>query len=118
MPFVLRWAIAFAFTQMVEAPIYAAAIGAARATRERWAIALAASLLTHPIVWFVLPDVVSLLAPDASPWSAIAVAELFAVSLEAAWLALFGVRRALLLALLANGTSFTLGLFAYVHLAW
>ncbi|MBX7192216.1 MAG: hypothetical protein K1X94_09170 [Sandaracinaceae bacterium] len=118
MPLFVRWAIALAFTQMVEAPIYATAIGGARPTRERWAIALAASFITHPLVWFVIPELVSTLAPGASHWSAIAVAETFAVTAEALWLALFGVRYALPLALLANGASFTLGLFAYVFLAW
>lgn len=118
MPLFVRWAIALAFTQVVEAPIYAAAIGPDRRTRERWALALAASFITHPLVWFVIPDVVSTLAPNASHWSAIAVAETFAVVAEALWLTMFGVRLALPLALLANGTSFTLGLFAYVYLAW
>ncbi len=117
-PLFVRWAIAFAFTQLVEAPIYASAIGEQRVRRERWAIALAASLLTHPMVWFVIPDLVSHLAPDASHWSAIAVAETFAVTLETLWLMAFGVRHAFALALLANGASFTLGLFAYVYLAW
>lgn len=117
-PLFVRWAIAFAFTQMVEAPIYAAAIGESRVRRERWGIALAASLLTHPMVWFVIPDLVGYIAPEASHWSAIAVAETFAVTLEAAWLYTFGVRPAFALALVANGASFTLGLFAYVYLAW
>ena len=118
MPLFVRWALALAFTQVVEAPIYATAIGDARPPRERWALALAASFLTHPLVWFVIPDVVATIAPDASHWSAIAVSETFAVVAEALWLALFGVRHALGLALLANGASFTLGLFAYVYLAW
>jgi hypothetical protein len=117
-PIVARWALALAFTQMVEAPIYAAAIGADRPRGERWALALAASFLTHPLVWFVIPDLVATLAPEAAPWSAIGVAETFAVVSETAWLATFGVRHALPLALLANGASFTLGLFAYVYLGW
>lgn len=118
MPLIARWALALAFTQVVEAPIYAASIGEDRPRRERWAIALAASLITHPLVWFVIPDLTSLLAPDAGPWSSIALAETFAVTAEALWLALFSVRHAFVLALLANGTSFTLGLFLYTYLAW
>lgn len=118
MPFFVRWAIALAFTQVVESPIYAAAIGRDRAPRERWAIALAASFMTHPLVWFVIPDLVGTLAPEANHWWSIAVAETFAVTAEALWLWLFGVRQALALSLFANGTSFTLGLFAYVYLAW
>jgi len=40
------------------------------------------------------------------------------VTLEAAWLYTFGVRPAFALAVVANGASFTLGLFAYVYLGW
>lgn len=118
MPLFVRWAIALAFTQVVEAPLYAAAMGASRPASERWGIALAASFMTHPLVWFVVPDLVHTLSPESSTWAAIAVAEAFAVCAEALWLSLFGVRHAALLALLANCASFTLGMFAYVYLAW
>jgi hypothetical protein len=118
MPYFLRWALAFAFTEVVEAPIYAFGLEASRPRRERWAIALAASLLTHPMVWFVFPELTQTIAPGASPWLAIALAETFAVLAEAAWLAAFGARLALALALLSNGTSFTLGLFLYTYLGW
>jgi len=117
-PLFLRWLLALAFTQVVEAPIYAFAIGETRARRERWAIALAASLITHPLVWFVIPEATSWLLPDAGRWTAIAVAETFAVVAEALWLATWSVRLSLPLALFANGTSFTLGLFLYVYLGW
>ena len=118
MPLVARWALALAFTQLVEAPMYASAIGDDRARGERWAIALGASLITHPLVWFVFPDLTALIAPEAGPWSSIALSETFAVTAEAIWLWLFGVRHAFPLALLANGTSFLLGLFLYTYLAW
>ncbi|GAB4208771.1 MAG: hypothetical protein OHK0013_27540 [Sandaracinaceae bacterium] len=118
MPYFLRWALAFAFTEVVEAPIYAFSLDPIRPRRERWAIALAASLLTHPLVWFVFPELTRTIAPEASPWLAIALAESFAVLTEAAWLAAFGSRLALAIALLANGTSFTLGLFLYTYLGW
>lgn len=118
MPHVVRWALALAFTQCVEAPVHAAALGCARPPRERWTLALAASLITHPLVWFVVPDVVDLAFPAASPWTAVAVAEGFAVVVEASWLALFGARLALPASVLANGASFTLGLFLYTHLGW
>jgi hypothetical protein len=118
MPYLLRWALAFAFTEVVEAPIYAFALEDTRPRRERWAIALAASLLTHPMVWFVFPELTQTLARGASPWLSVALAETFAVLVEAAWLAAFGARLAVVLALLANGTSFTLGLFLYTYLGW
>jgi hypothetical protein len=117
-PYFLRWALALAFTQVVEAPIYGLSMDESRPARERWAIALAASLLTHPLVWFVIPDVAGALELDGSPWLVIAVSEAFAVLAEALWLWAFGVKLALPLALLANGASFTLGLFLYTYLGW
>ena len=52
--------------------------------------------------------------------AAVAVAEVFALTAEAAWLRAFGVRAptALLVSLLANGTSFSAGLFCYRALGW
>ncbi len=92
------WLIAFLFTQAVEAPLYL------KATSGRWAVALGASAVTHPLVWFAFP----VLLPDSYAVMVLA-AEAFAVSVEAAWLLAFGVPRALLLSLLANGASATVG---------
>jgi hypothetical protein len=46
------------------------------------------------------------------------VSELFAVLAEALWLGAFRVQHAFFYALLANVTSFTLGLFLYTYLGW
>src|SRR5262249_7561235 len=77
------WLSAFAFTQAVEVPIYIFGLGidgAEDATvARRAAIGFGASALTHPIVWFVIPG----LLPWASYWSMVAVAETFAVLVEA-----------------------------------
>lgn len=43
------WLRAFAFTQIVEAPVYRRALGVS------WIAALGASAITHPFVWFVFP---------------------------------------------------------------
>ncbi len=99
--YITRWLEAFAFTQLVEAPLYREALGVS------WWRALAASTITHPIVWFGffhpalhLPHLAAMVA-----------AELFAVLVEAAWFApRAGWRRALCVSLLANGTSLGLGL--------
>ena len=97
----LLWARAFLFTQVVEVPIYL------RGTDGRWGTSLLASTFTHPVVWFLIPGWV----PDAwGYWGMVAVAELFAVGAEAAWLYWRGVRRALLWSLLANGASSLFGL--------
>lgn len=118
MPLVLHWLIAFAFTQTVEAPIYVLAAGNARTRRERWAIALAASAITHPLVWYVIPELCIELHPALTGWWTVLVSELFAVAVEALWLGAFRIQHALFFALLANVTSFTLGLFLYTFLGW
>jgi hypothetical protein len=114
--FALRWLTAFAFTQMVEMGIYVNAFPVERPRRERLAIAFCASGITHPLVWYFIPDVAGSIG--ISWWPTVAIAEAFAVLAEAALLACFGVRMPLLWALLANGTSFLIGLFCYTHFGW
>jgi hypothetical protein len=100
----LAWARAFAFTQLVEVPIYRRGLGAS------WARAFGASAITHPIVWWVAVE---------SGWSAswavrAASVEGFALVVEAIWFGVtWGARRGLLWSLVANTTSFTLGLLSY-----
>lgn len=115
MDFVLRWLWAFVFTELVETGIYVQATGD-RPLRERLAIGLGASAITHPLVWFVIPEVTQ--AFGIGWWTTVAIAETFAVLVEAGWLASFGARRALLWSLTANGVSFSLGLVGYVLLRW
>ena len=93
------WLIAFAITQAVEVPIYG--LGA---TERKWGVAFGASLITHPIVWFVFPRYF----PGSYPVM-IACAELFAVAIEATWLATFGVRRPIEWSFFANLASFSTG---------
>ncbi len=117
------WLRAFLLTQMVEMGVYVPVAGS-RPMRERVAIAFAASAITHPLVWFVIPDAVRLAGTTGDWhtdwWIVIAVAETFAFLAEALWLWLFGARpaRAVLKSLLANGASFTLGLFLYERMEW
>jgi hypothetical protein len=115
--FVLRWLTAFVFTQIVEMGIYVGAFPVEqRPLRERLAIAFCCSGITHPLVWYVIPDATSSIG--ISWWPTVFLAETFAVVTEAALLACFGVRAPLLWALLANGTSFLIGLFCYTHFGW
>ena len=105
------WLFAFAFTQIVEIPIYLWALSRAHggASRARDAIvAFAASAITHPVVWFVFPR---LFSPRAYV-PMLTCAEAFAVLVEAAWLRAFGVRRALAGSLVANGASLGLGMLS------
>lgn len=94
------WLVAFAITQAVEVPIYG--LGP---LRRRWAAAFGASLITHPIVWFVFPRFFP------GPYEVmLACAELFAVAIEAAWLASLGVQRPIEWSFIANAASFGTGL--------
>jgi hypothetical protein len=98
---VQAYLLAFCFTQAVEMPIYVAALDCG------WLAAFGASLLTHPIVWFVIFD------PSWHMSYALAsvIAELFAWLVEAAyfgwWLRL---RRALGVTFVANLASCVIGL--------
>lgn len=117
------WLRAYLFTHMVEMGIYVHAVPD-RPWRERIAVAFGASAFTHPIVIFVITDYVPRLLDSGDYlrdwWIGVAVAETFAVTAEAAWLMLYGLRphHALAWAFCANAWSFTLGLFCYTRLAW
>lgn len=104
--FVLAWLRAFLVTQAVEAPIYRFGY------RATWRVALLASALTHPVVWF------GFFGPFAAQealgyWPRVLLAESFAWLAEAAWLAATTRRRrALAWSALANLASVAVGLLA------
>jgi hypothetical protein len=102
----VEWLGAFALTQAIEMPIYARVVPAP----HRWLKAFGASALTHPIVWWMFPRVL--------PWEwwAMALAELFAFSVEAAYLVRLRARRPLLWSLVANAASCGAGLGVYALL--
>ena len=102
----LKWALAFAFTQIVEVPIYQ------RILRVRFWPAFGASLITHPIFWFVAAPTLSQYLPY---WHMAAACELTIPVIEALYLALFfrcKVHMAFAGAFVANAASFGLGVFA------
>jgi len=114
-----RWLIAFLFTQVVECPIWVAALRRhARAGHSRrsnsglLAIAFGASALTHPIVWFVIPHLWLAVHRAGGYWGMVAAAEAFAVIVEAEYADGFGLRRAWAWSLGANAASFGLGLLS------
>ncbi|MBL9039806.1 MAG: hypothetical protein JNG84_14915 [Archangium sp.] len=95
------WVWAFACTQAIEVPLYL------RATGGSWRVSWAASMLTHPVVWFAFPH---LCDAGLSYGAMVAAAEAFAVTAETWWLHRAGVPRALVWSLLANAASATTGL--------
>jgi hypothetical protein len=127
---VSAWLWAFLLTEVVEVPIYLSALlarddpehpfespgvgqggrGSPRDGKDKpfvpaLLVAFGASALTHPIVWFVMPQMI-----PSSYLLMVAIAEAFAVLAEAAWLRAFGLRRALWWALFANAASVLVGL--------
>ena len=100
----LRWLVAFAFTQIAEIPVWRRVTGCT--TLE----AFGASALTHPMVWTL-----AVLGAWEGSWAArAAVGETYAVVAEAIYMGLVvGRPRALAGSLAANGASFVLGLVAY-----
>ncbi|MFO0550507.1 MAG: hypothetical protein U0271_19085 [Polyangiaceae bacterium] len=103
------WLGAFLFTEAVEAPFYAFVLKRVDPPLlgwERWVVALGASAITHPIVWFVLPPIGRALGY----WGYVAVAETFAVTVEAVYFYVFKTPRAFLVSLLGNAASAGLGI--------
>jgi hypothetical protein len=124
----VRWLVAFALTQAVECPIYV------RAFRVRLRVAFAASAITHPVVCFVFPVLwraIYLAAVTGHPsWTLSpgayfvgygALAEPFAVVVEAAWLiwrARLAPRRAFVASIVANTASALAGLVCSWLTGW
>ena len=102
MAYFYAWLIAFAFTQMVEVPIYSVGL------RVGVLPAFGASAITHPILWFVIFPYLPL-----SYFWLLVLGESFALLVEAAYFAFaFRLRRALLWSALANGASFGTGMLS------
>lgn len=106
----VRWVVAFAFTEIVEVPIYRRMLGSG------FFEALGASAVTHPLLWFVFVPAVR---GHLSYVQYAAVGETLVVLLEALWFGLlFKRKRALLGSLAANGASYLLGLASHALFGW
>lgn len=129
-----RWFWSFAFTQIVEVPIYLRALsGPDRVPAPPWphrvGLAFLASALTHPYVWFVFFPLFFAGPLDGLAWRwplfhdhryafYLVFAETFAVVVEAVLLRACGLRRAFLWALLANAGSAGLGFLSRWLFGW
>jgi len=120
-PYTQAWLGAFAFTQVVEVPIWAYALRRHRKLGPDgrpwpvWACAalgFAASFITHPYVWFVFPGLIPHYV------TMVVVAEVFAVGVEALYAGLLGLRWPLAWSLLANAASALLGLASRERFGW
>ncbi|MBW2454723.1 MAG: hypothetical protein JRI68_09435 [Deltaproteobacteria bacterium] len=119
MTMVTAWLGAFVFTQVVECPIYVRALRAEkRPLPAKVVLAFAASAITHPIVWFVIPAVWMNAEQFGGYWTMVAIAEAFAVGVEAAYFWALGLRRPWLWALGANVASAGLGFLSRAAFGW
>ncbi len=107
-----EWALAFALTQLVEVPVVVLVTRRLAAPAwQRAAVALLATLATHPIVWFVVPTL-GLSEPmryaASEAWAFGAELLIYRLALPgASW------RRAAAASGLANAASFALGVLVY-----
>lgn len=107
-----RWPGGFLLTELVELPVYWVALEHLPPGR-RGAVAFGASLITHPVVWFVGPWLI----PE--PYGLrVAVSEAFAIGVEAAWLRAFGAKDALLWSVFANSLSMVVGHLVHAAVGW
>lgn len=115
------WLDAFLFTQAVEVPIYVHFLKHSRLfsgegalpLQQRIGLAFVASLITHPVVWFVFP----MLIPGSYGWMVL-LAETFAIGTEALYLWRLKVPQPLLVSALANGMSAGIGLMSRSLFGW
>ena len=105
------WWQAFLLTQLVEIPIYLYA-GRSLPGVSRVVLAVGASSVTHPIVWFVFPW------HDGDYLATALAAEFFAVSTEAVLCHLAGIRHPIFWSLLANGCSVAIGMALRWLIGW
>jgi hypothetical protein len=109
------WLLAFALTLIVEGPVVAIALRRpVPSVGRRFLLAIFANLATHPVVWFVFPDL-----PVA--WGlSLALSEAFATGTETVFYRTLvpGVSwtRAVATSLVANAASFGMGLAVYAFL--
>ncbi len=111
---------ALLLTLLVEVPL-AAALGALygkRSVKElgrMGTIALAGTLLTHPLAWWANQLLLTLL-PFAGRALFIELGVVLVEGILFAWLAKLGILRGLVIATLTNGVSFGVGLMVYYWL--
>ena len=109
----LGWLSAFLVTQAFEMPVYVYALRE-RPWPKRLAIAFGASAITHPLVFLGAP----LLIESVGYGPYVAIAETFAIVVEAVYLRAFGVSNPLAWSLGANAASWLSGRLLRLAIGW
>ena len=105
----MSWPFAFAITELIEVSIgWIIWRENSISKKRKFAILFGASLLTHPVVWFVLPF---FMFETYSYEKYLIVAESFAFIAEATYYYCLHVQRPILLSLVANMCSFLTGIW-------
>ena len=126
---VAGWVRAFAFTQLIEVPLYTLALSwpvlrgrlqrgeprPAPPLSFRVAVAFLCSLLSHPVVWFGFPRLID---PYDHYTAMVIAAEIFAVVSEAILLWAVRLRWALPVSFVANMASLSLGFLLRYLTGW
>lgn len=102
------WLLAFLITQAIEVPIYAIGLRR-RGLSTASLLGAGASACSHPLMWFVIQP---LMLPRVDYTAFVITAELFAWVSEALYMRMASVawRSSLVLSLVANSISVTLGM--------
>jgi hypothetical protein len=103
------WLVAFALTLSIETVVVVVLLAPVEPNpARRVAYSLFANLVTHPAVWFIFPGLGLSYVPMVT------LAEIWAFGLEGLfyWLVVpkLGVRRAFVMSVAANATSYMIGL--------
>ena len=108
----MTWIMAFTLTQVIEITVGMLFWRDDKVSSpKKVAILFGASLITHPMVWFIFPQI-----RDEGGYSYgeyLLMAESYAYGVEALYYYAFRVKRPILLSVLANSGSFLTGVFLY-----
>ena len=108
----MTWIMAFTLTQVIEITVGMLFWKDEKVSSIRKIATLfGASLITHPMVWFVFPEI-----RDEGGYSYgeyLLMAESYAYGVEALYYYAFRIKRPILLSVLANSCSFLTGVFLY-----
>ena len=111
----MTWIMAFLLTQVIEISVGSLVWRDAEVKWFRKAyIIFGASLITHPMVWFVFPKIQVDGGFDYEEY--LLMAEAYAYGVEVLYYYVMKVKNPFLLSIIANTCSFLTGIFIYAYI--